>query len=506
MTTGLPTSLACQPRFGTKRTGRATLGPQVAAVGVRLGITLSPFQQLIADVAFELNADGSLVYREIVILVGRQEGKTALKFVVMMHRLVVMSQTHGPQRVTYTMQDRKKARVRLERDYAVRLRGARGFKEIPSTSRARPVKQTQWRLGANSGTEHIQFGPASYMQIDTPSRTGGHGDTLDAGFIDEAFAHEDDTVETGMEPALLIPADSQMWVLSASGDAKSKYLYRKVVAGRKLIEEGCDEGTAYFEWSAPDDANPGDPEVWRSSCPALGIRYPGGGGLTEAKMADLWARAQRKGQEGIDLFCRSYLCMWPEVPVLEDSVTFRVIDQEGWNACCEPGHRPSGELRYALDVDVDANGDEWCSIAVSDGYYVQDVTPIGAVSGTAWVVGEVVKHRNDVGELVIDPAGPAGKLVAPLEKAGITLRKVTAQESTQADMHLVERVAQREVCHIGQPRLDAAVATVVRRDVGDGAWRFSRSLSLGDISTLKATSFAYWIAIDDDAGYYGGDD
>lgn len=486
--------LACPPRFGTERTSRPTLGPVVGEVAARLGTPLMPWQQHVADVAFEQNPDGSLVYGEVDLVVGRQEGKTALKFVVMMHRLVVMAQTHGPQRVTYTMQNRLKARTRLERDYAVRLRGARGFREIPSKSRERPTRQTQWRLGMNSGVEHIQFGPSSYMQIDTPSRTGGHGDTLNLGAIDEAFAHEDDTVEVGMEPALLIPADSQLWVMSAAGDVKSKYLYRKVLAGRQLVEDGGDSGTCYLEWSSPDDVDPGDPAAWAAACPALGIIHPDGSGLTEAKLSQRWEAAQRKGTEGIDLFRRSYLCQWPEVPVLEDETSFRVIPAGEWAACEEIGHRPAGELTYAIDLDVNARGEEWCSVVASDGTHVEDVTPHDVSPGTAWVVPATAKRRSEIGELLIDTNGPAAKLIVPLEEAGVVVRRVSPQEAVQASMLFADRVREGSVRHIGQRRLTAAVAGVARRDVGDGAWRFSRKKSLADISPLNAASFAYWAA------------
>ena len=40
-------------------------------------------------------------------------------------------------------------------------------------------------------------------------------------------------------------------------------------AGRRAIVEGSDN-LAHFEWSAPLDADPADPETWRACMPALG--------------------------------------------------------------------------------------------------------------------------------------------------------------------------------------------------------------------------------------------
>jgi phage terminase large subunit-like protein len=93
-------------------------------------------------------------------------------------------------------------------------------------------------------SEHIQFGRGSFLQIDAPSRTGGHGDTLDDGTIDEAFAHEDDTVEAGMRPAMATRRNAQLWVISTAGDARSKYLWRKVLAGRAATSPVNTAGSA----------------------------------------------------------------------------------------------------------------------------------------------------------------------------------------------------------------------------------------------------------------------
>ena len=43
-----------------------------------------------------------------------------------------------------------------------------------------------------------------------------------------------------------------------------------MAAGRAQVEGGGDRGMAYFEWSAPDDADPADPRTWRDCMPALG--------------------------------------------------------------------------------------------------------------------------------------------------------------------------------------------------------------------------------------------
>lgn len=488
MTRGL---LACPPRFGTPRSDRPSLGDKAAVIAARLRRPLMPWQQYVADVSLELNPDGTLFYDEIDLLVGRQEGKTELKFVLMVMRMTVMAAGLGPQRVTYTMQNRKKARTRLERDYAPRLRKAAGFTEIDAKSRRRPTKQVEWRLGMNSGVEAIQFGVESFIQIDTPSRTDGHGDSIDAGFIDEAFAHEDNTVELGMEPAMVTRASAQLWVLSASGDARSKYLYGKVVRGRKLADAGTT--VAYFEWSAEygvDD--PADPETWRRACPALGYT------ITEDKLRALWTKALEDGRkEAIDGFCRSYLCMWPEVPVLEDTdERWLIVPKLCWSTAGVDGHASAGRLAFALAVDRNAAGEEWCSLGASDGDHLEVVTPLEAGPGTEWVVPKCLERRGRFKELWVRSTGPVTKLIGPLERAGIAVRQVKAGEYVQAcgefkDDVLVQRVHWDPLAP-GSQRLTKALAGAVPREVQDGAWHLSRTLSGVDVSPAEAVIIARW--------------
>lgn len=424
-----------------------------------------PHQQYIADVALELDEDGQLFYTEVDLLLGRQEGKTELKFVVMVLRLTAMVHRLGPQRVTFTMQNRKKARARLERDYATRLRGGAGFVEIDPRSRERPSRLTEWRLGMNSGVEAIQFGRDSWMQIDTPSREDGHGDTLDAGFIDEAFAHVDSTVELGMEPAMLTSESAQLWVLSAAGDAQSKYLWRKVLRGRKLIESGVEARVAYFEWSGEygvDD--PSNPALWASCCPALGYTVPVG------KIEALWTKAVEGGQVAIDDFCRSYLCMWPEVPVLDEVTKGSVLGSDQWLRLADPAAERGGQVVFGVDVDVD----RLAHIAVAwrrpDGL-IQVMLADSGVSPlrTPARLRDLEGKWN--GPVML--GGPAASLEAEVKNASV----VSSGEFAAAFGGFEDLVSEGEIRHGNQPELNEAVAKGHTRAYGTAG---DRTLQMRD--------------------------
>jgi len=446
-----PGSTRCSPRFATPRDPqRETLGPAVGEVARRLGRPLMPWQQSVVDVALELDDDGSYHYDEVVLTIPRQSGKTSLVFAVIVHRLVVLARQLGRQRVTYTAQQRQKARLKLERDFAEILReSTKSFTEITHV-RLRPQRPTEWKLSLNNGAENIQFGRGNYLQIDAPSRTGGHGDTLDVGVIDEAFAHEDDTIETGMSPSMVTRASRQLVVLSTAGDGRSKYLWRKVLAGRNACESGHHGRTAYFEWSAPDDADPADPATWWACMPALGFT------ITERTIEGEWEKALRNGQEGIDQFRRSYLNQWPEVPVLEDVSAQSSIDFDGWLLLADPG-APRGD-KPVFGVDIGA--DRLAHIAVAWRRRDDRVQVMLADTGLS-----PLATSERLAQLAADWKGPVmlGGPAAALEGEVPRARVVSSAEFAAACGRFDDLVRDGKVRHGNQP--------VLNDSVRDASWR-----------------------------------
>lgn len=446
-----------------------------------------PWQQHVLDVAYEVDDDGSLYYAEVDLTVGRQEGKTAILAPVATHRLTAMARLHGKQTLTYTAQHRGKARKKLEREFAELLRNSRSFREI-TNPKARPVKGTDWKISLNNGAEHIRIG-RSYWQIDAPSRTGTHGDTLDLGLMDEAFAHRDDSVELAMTPAMATRADPQLWVVSAAGDATSYYLWRKIVAGRAAHESGHHGRVASFEWSAPDDLDPGDPRTWRLAMPALGLTIP------EAFVAGKWAAAQRGGQKGIDSFRRSYLCQWPEIPILHDD-TDKLFEPGVWEAVCKTKvAQPEHGLVFAVDVHPERTSASIAVASAGGSCALHARRP-----GVGWVVDELIAlTRATDATVAVSSTGPAGSLIVDLERAGVTVHPVTAGENAKACGWFYDAVVGTKVGDVTVRRvvvqrstdLDVAVAVASKKKSGDA---FVWDRGAADITAFVALTQAAYVA------------
>ena len=475
-------ALPCPPRFGTPRDPRRpTLGPAVGEIARRLGMPLMPWQQYVADVALELDPDGSFHYDEVILSLPRQNGKSALVLAWIVHRLVVAPLAMGRQRVTYTAQLRQKARAKLERDWAEVLRAevARpSFSEI-TNPKARPQVPSEWKLSLNNGSENIQFGRGNFLQLDAPSRSGGHGDTLDVGVIDEAWVHEDDTVETGMSPSMATRANRQFLIVSAAGEARSKYFYRKVRAGRLACQAGSHGRSAYFEWSAlalgewkPDAplelvGEPGDPATWRACMPALGHT------ITERFVEGEWDKAQRGGREGIELFCRSYLNMWMEVPVLEDITKGSDLPIDVWLRLADPDADRGTDVVFGVDIGTDRlahiavawrRPDGRVQVMLAD----QNLSPLRTP-------GRLRKLQEDWGGEVV-----LGGTSAPLEEKVPGATVLSSADFAAAVGEFVDLVEDRGLRHGNQPELNKAVQFSELRPYGAAG---GQTLQLRDAPT-----------------------
>ncbi len=454
----MTSSLACPPRWSTARDrSRATLGGRVAEIALALGTPLMPWQRQVADVALEVDDDGNLIYREVVLTVPRQSGKTQLILAVAVHRALAFG---GPQRISYCSQTRNDSRAKLLDE------------QWPMLERS-PVGRAA-RVRKALGAEAIIWRNGSMHVITSTTEKAGHGATLDLGFIDEAFSQGDDRLEQAYKPAMITRANPQLWVVSTAGTPESHYLRGKVDAGRARLSTGDDGRVAYFEWSADEDADPADPATWWSCMPALGHTV-----TEEAVGADFDSMDLRE-------FRRAYLNQWVE------RKTEVVISPDVWAACADPASAPTDPVAFAVDVTIDR---AWAAIAVAglraDG--VPHVEVVEHKRGTSWVaarMAELVAKWKPCA-VGLDPSGPAGSLLPALQAVGIEPALIGARDQAQGCGAFYDAVVTAQVRHRDQPDLNAAIAGAKKRPLGD-AWAWHRKDATVDISPLVAATEALW--------------
>ena len=177
------------------------------------------WQEQVANVGLEVLEDGTPAYREIVVTVPRQSGKTALVLAWEVHRALAWG---SAQAIAYTAQTGFDARRKLMDD------------QVPALQNS-SLAPTIRRIYTANGNESIIFRNGSRIQVLPSTPTAGHGKTLSLAVIDEAFADYDGIREAALLPAMATKKDAQILILSTAGTSESMFLRRKVYAGTDLL-------------------------------------------------------------------------------------------------------------------------------------------------------------------------------------------------------------------------------------------------------------------------------
>lgn len=427
-----------------------------------------PWQQLVADVALEVDdRTGRLAYDELGLTVPRQQGKSTFILAKATHRCTATKFFGRRQRLVYTAQTRQKAREKWEEDFVAELEASSVFRN-------------RVQVHKGNGNEHVRFQNGSRFGIEANTEKAGHGGTLDAADIDEAFAQTDWRLEQAFGPAMITRANKLLsWVSTAGWVNASPYLEEKTKLGRRSVAEGRNTGLAYFEWSAPVGCDPGDESIWWGCMPALGHTI-----TIEAVRAEY-----RKALDADKLheFMRAYLNLWVPKMVYEADL----IDMDVWGDLADPESRPARAPIYGLAVSPDRT---MAAVAVAgareDGLKHVDVGRHDA--GTGWVLGfckDLDSRRGDV-KFLVDAGGPAASLIPDLRNAGLDVEVIGTRELAAAYGLVMDLIEARTLRHRNQPSLNAAVKSAKKRNLGDGASAFGRKASGQDITPLEAGQLA----------------
>ena len=413
-----------------------------------------PHQQRIYDVAFEIDPEtGVFAYREVIVTMMRQSGKTVLILPVELDRCLMW---HERQRVIYTAQTGSDAREKLLTD------------QVPVIE-ASPMGSLVRQVYRAKGEESIRFKNGSSIELAASSKDAGHGFTVDVGVLDECWADEDDRREQAILPAMITRPWAQVWVTSTQGTDESTYLNRKTELGRAAALADKGSGIAYFEWSVPEDADIENPEVWWEYMPALGWTIqPIAVAHALQTMEEMEWRRAFGNQRTRGMF-------------------ERIIPDTQWAAVQSPivevPQAPG--VVFGLDVHPERAS---AAICASDGKTVEliDFRP-----GTGWVRERVAALRDKYsGVFVIDGGGPALSVALDLEQDGAELHKLGNAEVAASCARMYDAIADMNVTFRSNEVFDIAVSGLAKRPVGD-RFVWARQVSTTDITPFVAATLAY---------------
>ena len=485
---------ACSPKFATRRRPeRPTFGGELASIGAALGQPFMPHQQLIADVGGEYDpVTGIPYYREIIVTVPRQTGKTTLFLTFQIHRCTAPRWAQ-PQRSAFTAQSGKDARDKWLDEL------------FPLIRRSRLLKPLVGRIYEGMGNEYIRFRNGSLIRLLSTSTSSGHSKTLHQSVLDEIWHDTDSRREQGLRPAMITIADAQQLICSTAGTAASVVLERKVRQGRAAVEADSGHGVAYVEFSAPDGWDPGDEDSYFGFMPALCPDPPcrcGDGRWRHTITLDA-IRSERASMEPAE-FARAYGNI-PDRSGMRAGAGFA----DEWADLADPASQIGGQVALAFAVAPDESpwAGTW-SVAVAgrraDGLGHGELTGPPR-QGTQGLVARLCElaDRHDPCVLVMNPAGAAGAFSKELLERGFAvvapgkdvppgkrrLQVTGMREYAQACGALAQDVTNGQWRHLGQQPLDEAARAAKTRSLAD-AWAWSWKGAAADISPLEAVTLA----------------
>lgn len=423
-----------------------------------LGLELLPWQRWFLVHALELTTEGAFRFRIVLLLVGRQNGKSLIAQVIALWRMYV----DGAKLVLGTAQNLDTAKEVWQDGYDLAESVPELAEAIAGVSRE-GGKRSFWLQGKER------------WAIATASRKGGRGMSSDLVIMDELREHTDWESWGAVTNTTLARKRAQVLCLSNAGDSSSVVLAEQRKKALTAIEEVWTRNApGLFEWSAPDGCDIRDPNMWALSNPSMNYTSPEDGLQTALSAPE-------------HVFRTENLCQW--VNVAKEGP----FGEGRWEACSDPESTIIGVPRLGLDVSHDRSY-TWLGVAG----WREDGTPglevILRRAGTEWVVPELPKIMEGLGvdTVVIQGRGaPASSLIPHLEAAGVEVTKCEGPGLGASSGLIFERVRDQTVRHRGQAALDQAATTALTKPIG-GVWAFDRVKSPTDAAPLCAVTFALW--------------
>lgn len=455
-----------------------------------LGVNLFPWQKWFLIHALELNPSGTFRFRTVLLLVGRQNGKSTLLQVYSLWRMYV----DGAPLILGTAQNLDVA----EEQWSAAVEIAETNDEL--AAEIADVKRT-------NGKYALKLESGQRYKVAAASRKGGRGMSGDLILMDELREHTNWDSWSAVTKTTMARKRAQVLCASNAGDAASIVLAaqrNKCLAALKSGETDR-EAMGLFEWSAmvwvehPTDPfksrwknlPTSDRAGWAMANPSLEWGQGEESGLT-------WEALEAAYNTDPDpVFRTECLCQW-------------VTSSKGgafadglWDSLKDPRSARLAGSDYVMGLDVAWDGSA-TTIAVAgqreDGKVHGEVVTTRA--GSAWIKDWFLeaapgtdfprKDNPNFRGVVIQKAGsPASALIEDLVDAGINVIEWGGSELGIGTQQFYNLVRERGLHHRAQEILDVAVSQATTKPIGD-VWVWDRRKSLVDIAPLIALTGATW--------------
>lgn len=431
------------------------LAKEYAQAASDLGITLMPWQELCGRYMTAIRWRGGpgrpraddymWAFREVVIVVARQNGKTELLI-----PRIVMGLRRG-EKILHTAQNRD-----LPRQTFLRIaRLTAGLPEIESIRKA----NGQEEILASNGGRYKLVAPNSNVR----------GESADLVLLDEVREQRDQEVMDAILPTITARKNAQVVYLSNAGDEDS------LVLNDLRRRRESDKRLAYLEWSAGPERSLDDREGWAEANPGLGITI------------DIETLEYNYANRPPTSFETEHLCRW--VVTMQP----RLVADVHWQRCRGPVETP---LRPALAIGMDPTGTRASAVIA----WQQTDGTVGC-RVAADVVGSPINVDRlgpDLRQLALR-LGAVGIAFDPWTDTDLSrhlpnAKPLTGREFANASENFVRMIESGRLRWTDADQVTADLAWTARKPHESGAWQAVKARDDRPITAALAAIRAVWLA------------
>lgn len=506
-----------EPRLWTRPlrelTPETSLGFEVIEFALMiLGIELYPWQQWLLIHALELLEDGTYRFRRVIVLVGRQNGKTTLASVLAAWWLYVDSARH-PDRVPPLKF--KVVGVAQNLDIA---REPWALVKLWCDPKPETDEESLLAIGSlqdatakvmdTNGKESIVARSRAHYEI--RAAKNARGKPASKVLMDEMREQRDWTAWNAVSQTTKSFWNGMLVGFSNAGDAGSRVLtHQRNAALLDLLDAGfevpdyvdrglveaeahangeeveADVSLGIFEWSGVPGCAKSDLDAILQANPSIGH-----GAMTVAVcLADIRGMTDAGYRTEV-------LCQW--VTAIVDSA----IDVKDWKDL----HVPIKSVRIAKGArtvwGIDTSADRsmtWIAGAV----FTEDGKPFVTVrikrAGMMWAPAYLAQLAKESGhhEVVLQGKGcPAVEFIEPLKELGLTVHALEGGTFALATGRIRDRVRDGELVLIEQPDVDIAIqGGVVTAYAENLAWSRHKSMPVDISGVIAETNALYGLEV-----------
>ncbi|GAC71019.1 hypothetical protein GS4_47_00090 [Gordonia soli NBRC 108243] len=480
-----------QPRVHHQVAGAVDFerGEEALDIAWTAGATLLDWQCDVVRQGMARTETGRWAAREVGLLVARQNGKTASIEVVELAWMLKEPGVH----ILHTAHEFQTALESMGR--------------LQGLINSHPLLEDQVdsiRIG--NGKEWIRLKNGSEIRYRTRTKSGLRGFSVDRLVIDEAMIWSKAS-QAAIRPLLTTAKNLQIWYLGSAADAEVHEHCGKWASLRDAaMSANPPKNLLWMEWSAPeppartDDALAdiearaawrADPNTWAAANPSLGHEVEPGYALVSHEYIEDELDSFRNALEEWEIERLSY-GRWPSSHAAHEPII------KGWSDMRNRSPRLTGPIAVGLELSPDRR--RWVFAAAQrtdDGRTHVEVgwpesSPDGSGLTNDQAVAFVVRMAEawDPVAVVIDSRSPTAVIVPKLIAVGIEPEKATTPQMAAWSGGFLDDAVAGLLSHTDQPALTRAVETVVKRDLPQGDFVWTRTDD-GSTAPMIAATLAH---------------